>query len=108
VRAVESVGGAVVVRLSGELDLHNVEEIRAALSSVAGSAPDRVVVDLEQVEFIDSTALGALVEARKLLAPEAPLVLAAPQAEARRALDVSGLAGYFGIHETVADALAAA
>jgi len=107
VRAIDSVGEAVVVHLRGELDLHNCDDVRTALTSVAESGPERVVVDLEEVDFIDSTALGALVESRKLLRPAAPLLLAAPQQEARRALEVSGLADYLGIHETVEEALAA-
>jgi ABC-type transporter Mla MlaB component len=68
VAAVERVGDAVVVRLTGELDLYNAHEVRNALVEQAAGEPERVVVDLSGVEFIDSTALGVLIEARTKLA----------------------------------------
>jgi anti-anti-sigma factor len=96
--------GSVVVRLAGELDLYNAERIRTALTQAAEGAPDRVVVDLSQVEFIDSTALGVLIEARARLG--SGLLLAAPQLETRRALQVSGLDRHLPVRDSVEDALA--
>jgi anti-sigma B factor antagonist len=101
VLGVESNDGVVVVRLGGELDLYNAHEIRAALTDAADSNPERIVVDLSQVEFIDSTALGVLIEVRTRLENRRAFLLAAPGAETRRALEVSGLDRHFGIHDTV-------
>ena len=56
---------------------------------------------------MDSTALGALLEARARLRDRKRFLLAAPALEARRALEVSGLDRHFGVHATVADALTA-
>ncbi len=105
VRAVETIGDAVVVRLAGELDLYNAEDVRAALAGAAEAAPNRVVVDLADVEFVDSTALGALIEARSKFGRDG-LVLAAPQLETRRALQVSGLDRHLAVHDSVEAALA--
>jgi anti-anti-sigma factor len=58
------------------------------------------------VEFVDSTALGVLVEARARLGEDA-LLLAAPQLETRRTLHVSGLDRHLPVHESVDDALIA-
>src|SRR5690242_17184328 len=58
IQAVETVGDAIVVRLAGELDLYNAEDVRGALAGAAAAAPRLIVVDLTQVEFVDSTALG--------------------------------------------------
>ncbi|HEY0416059.1 MAG TPA: STAS domain-containing protein [Gaiellaceae bacterium] len=104
VRAVEEVGDAVVVRLAGELDLHNAPDVRAALADAIGRSPARVVVDLSAVEFVDSTALGALVEAHAKLGAQG-LALAAPQHEPRRTLHVSGLDRRLAVHDTVEAAL---
>jgi anti-sigma B factor antagonist len=100
-------GGAVVVRLAGELDLYNAEAVRDALGEAVADEPDRVVVDLGAVEFLDSTALGVLVEARAKLPDRRAFLLAAPGVEPRRALEVAGLDRHFSVHETVEDALAA-
>lgn len=105
VRAVETVNGDVVIRLAGELDLYNAEEVRAALARAIESAPRRVVVDMADVEFVDSTALGVLIEARSKLGREG-LALAAPQLDTRRTLQVSGLDRHLTVHDTVEGALA--
>jgi anti-sigma B factor antagonist len=100
-------GDAIVVRLAGELDLHTTGPVRRALLEAVAGAPGRVVVDLAKVEFMDSTALSILVEARTRLRSRERFLLAAPGLEARRALEVSGLDRHFGVHATVEDALTA-
>jgi anti-sigma B factor antagonist len=59
----EERGTAWIVCLGGELDLYNAERVREALLEVTRQAPERLVLDLSEVEFIDSTALGALDDA---------------------------------------------
>jgi anti-sigma B factor antagonist len=105
VRGVESRDGGVVVQLAGELDLYNAEEVRRALAEAIASGPRRIVVDMTEVEFVDSTALGVLVEARSQLGHDA-FRLAAPQLGTRRTLEVSGLDRHLPVHESVEDALA--
>jgi anti-anti-sigma factor len=106
VLGVDAVDGGVVVRLAGELDLYNADVVRAALAEAVASRPQRLVVDLAQVEFLDSTALGVLIEARSKLG-KGGLVLASPGAETRRALQVSGLDRHLPVHDSVEAALAA-
>jgi anti-sigma B factor antagonist len=90
VLGVEARDGAVIVRLAGELDLYNAEDVRTALAQAIDTAPRRIVVDMAAVEFVDSTALGVLIEARARLGHDG-LLLAAPQLETRRTLQISGL-----------------
>jgi anti-anti-sigma factor len=104
--AVDRRGTAAIVQLAGELDLYNADEIRTALAAVIAAGPERVVVEMSQVEFIDSTALGVLIEARSKLG-RGGLVLATPQIATRRALQVSGLDRHLPIHDSVDAALAA-
>jgi anti-sigma B factor antagonist len=104
VRGVERRNGALVVYLRGEIDLYNAAEVREALADALAAAPTRIVVDLSEVEFVDSTALGVLLEARSRLG-RPDLVLSAPQHETRRTLQVSGLDRHLPVHESVDDAL---
>jgi anti-sigma B factor antagonist len=97
---------ATIVRLGGELDLYNAHVVRAALFDAADERPERLVVDLSEVQFLDSTALGVLIEARTKLANREAFLLAAPGVETRRALEVSGLNRHFAVHDSVDDALA--
>jgi anti-sigma B factor antagonist len=107
VAGVDRRDGAVVVSLAGELDLYNAEEVRGALLDACAGEPGVLVVDLEEVRFIDSTALGVLVEARSRMAEHGGFRLAAPGLETRRALEVSGLDRHFLVHDSVAEALEA-
>jgi anti-anti-sigma factor len=105
VRGVERHDGAVVLRLGGELDLYNADDIRSALAVAIDDGAARIVVDMSEVEFVDSTALGVLIEARSKLGHDGVL-LAAPQLETRRTLEVSGLDRHLPVHDSVDGALA--
>jgi anti-sigma B factor antagonist len=107
VTGVDRRDGAVVLSLAGELDLYNAEEVRGAVLDACAGEPAVLVVDLEEVRFIDSTALGVLIEARSRMAERGGFRLAAPGLETRRALEVSGLDRHFLVHDTVAEALEA-
>ena len=107
VKNVDRRDGAVVISLAGELDLYNAEEVRTVLLEACNDEPGVLVVDLEEVRFIDSTALGVLIEARSRMADRGGFRLAAPGLETRRALEVSGLDRHFVVRDTVAEALEA-
>jgi len=98
--------GAVVVQLAGELDLYNAHAVRDELMADAARSPERIVVDLSSVTFIDSTGLGVLIEARTALENRRAFLLASPGLETRRALEISGLDRHFAVHDSVDDALA--
>jgi anti-sigma B factor antagonist len=104
---VEAVGTACVVSLGGELDLYNAEQVRTALVDACGDSHERVIVDLAEVDFMDSTALGILIEARTKLENGRAFLLASPGLETKRALQISGLDRHFNVHNTVSEALVA-
>jgi anti-sigma B factor antagonist len=104
VAGVSEIRGALVVRLTGELDLYNAPALREALLDCVARSPSRLVLDLAEVTFVDSTTLGALIEVRSKLGSRDGLVLAAPGLETRRALEISGLDRHFRVSETVEDA----
>jgi anti-anti-sigma factor len=107
VLSVEQQGDACVVKLAGELDLYNAPKVRDALSDACKDGAARVIVDLSEVEFVDSTALGVLIEARTKLDNRRAFLLAAPGLETRRALEISGLDRHFSVHDSVSEALLA-
>ena len=107
VGGVDRLSGAVVIHLVGELDLYNAPEVRAALLELCSEQPERLVVDLGDVDFVDSTALGVLIEARTKLEDRTTFLLAAPGLETNRALSISGLDQHLAVHDTVDAALAA-
>lgn len=100
-------GDATVVRLGGELDIYTTGSVRRVLLDAVNGAAGTVVVDLAEVEFMDSTALATLLEVRGRLRSGDSFRLAAPGLEARRALEISGLDRHFRVFATLEDALAA-
>jgi anti-sigma B factor antagonist len=86
-----------VVLLSGEMDLAARDELHVCLDGV--DAPDgRLVVDLTEVSFIDSSGIEALCSARRRLARDGgTVVLRGPSAIVMRALEVTGVAPLFEI-----------
>ncbi|MEO5577139.1 MAG: STAS domain-containing protein [Gaiellaceae bacterium] len=107
VSGIERRNGAVVIHLVGELDLYNAPAVRDTLLELCSEQPERLVVDLGDVEFVDSTALGVLIEARSKLENGHSFLLAAPGLETHRALRISGLDRHLSVHESIDSALAA-
>ena len=108
VKEVSTTDGSVVVRLAGELDLHNAAVVREALLESAGTAPERLVVDLGDVRFIDSTALGVLIGAvKRLRGRDGALTLVNTDANIAKTFEITGLDQIFTIAATREEAIAA-
>ena len=107
VAGVEERGDAVIVYVAGELDLYNADELRTVLDEAAAAKPARIVIDLGELTFTDSIGIGVLVGARSAFADKRGLLLAAPQRDIRRILEVSGLDRILPAYDTVEEALAA-
>ena len=107
ISGIDRENGTIVVSLAGELDLYNAHTLRETLLECCDEGPERLVVDLSEVRFIDSTALGVLIEARTRMPNRRGFLLAAPGLETRRALEISGLDRHFAVHSALDEALAA-
>lgn len=59
------IGEHKVISISGEVDLYNVSELKKALFSVTDGSYSSVVVDLKDVNYMDSSGIGALVAGQK-------------------------------------------
>jgi anti-sigma B factor antagonist len=95
-------GGDTLVRAAGELDVHTCSEFQRVLNAAQDRHTGRLVVDLSEVTFIDSTALGVLVMLQRGL-PE-PLDVVVTRQHLRRVLLITGLDSVFALHSTVAEA----
>jgi anti-sigma B factor antagonist len=87
----------MLVRLSGELDIAVQEDLRTQLDAAAAES-DTVDIDLSDVTYADSTALGVFIALRnKLLERGGKVRLVSPSARIRRLLDYAGLDRVFEI-----------
>ena len=86
-------GPTTTISLAGDLDPATAPQLDAAIQdAMATDGLERLVLDLSQLTFIDSSGLRVFVTARQALtALDLELVLRSPSATVRRLLDITGL-----------------
>jgi anti-sigma B factor antagonist len=98
-----------VLRVLGELDLGNYHLLQRPLLALLEDPAQRVVVDLSDCAFIDSTGIQALIRAHQAVAKngasKAPLVVCAARGQVRRVLQLSGVADAIPLFLTQREAL---
>ncbi|NAZ36859.1 STAS domain-containing protein [Rubellimicrobium sp. CFH 75288] len=88
------------------LEASNAPEFRRTLIERIEAGHQQIVIDLAQVQFIDSSALGALIGAVKRMGALGTIALAAPNGTLSRLLTLTRMDKVFPITETVEDAVA--
>ena len=84
-------GGVAVVTVAGEIDMTSVGALSDVLGDLVRKDPERVIIDIAAVGFLDSSAIHAFVQTRHELSGECSVVLRAPQPQARRMFELTGL-----------------
>ena len=94
--------------LEGEIDLHVSTTVAASLARMIEKKPRKLVVDLSQVTYIDSSGLAALIEAMQNAAQYGgQFALAGLQETVRAIFEIARLDQVFQIFPDVESALAA-
>lgn len=97
-----------IVSVAGEVDVYTAAQLRAALDDEVAADHVQLVVDLDEVTFLDSTGLGVLVGRLKLVRNQSGwLRLVCSNERILRVFRITGLDKVFGIHASVDEALAA-
>lgn len=105
--ATREIDGATIVAVGGEIDVYTAPKLRDRITELVAGGVYHIVVDMERVEFLDSTGLGVLVGGlKKVRAHDGSLQLICNQERLLKIFRITGLAKVFTIHES-ADALAA-
>ena len=100
--------GTEVVNVVGEIDISTAPRLRELLIDLVGKGSCQLVVNLEEVGFLDSTGLGVLVGGLKRVRPhDGSLDLVCTQERILKIFRITGLTKVFGIYETVDQAIAA-
>jgi anti-sigma B factor antagonist len=97
----EQSGGILTIRITeNRLDAAAAPAFKAALEANVTGSPRRVIVDMEAVQFLDSTGLGVLVSLMKLMAQNGGLAIAGAQPAVRRLLQITQLDKVFRLFES--------
>jgi anti-sigma B factor antagonist len=101
--------GVAVLSVHGEVDVSTAPRLRQQLVEMAAAGSDRAVVDLNAVDFLDSTGLGVLVSGLKRFRTlGGDLLLVCTQRRILKVFEITGLTKVFEMHDSVAGAVAAA
>jgi len=98
-----------VIAVRGEIDLFTAPDLKAAIIGAIDSGKRRVVVDLTETAFLDSTALGVLIGAIKRLRAggDGVLTIVNTDPSIAKTFEITGLDQIFTITETRDEAIAA-
>ena len=102
------VDGWTIVAAAGEIDVAAAPELREQLVALLAGGTERIVVDMERVDFIDSTGLGVLVGAlRRARAAGGDVRLDCTNTRLLKVFGVTGLDDVFTIGGTVDEVVSA-
>ncbi len=101
----ENDGETLVFALNGSLDLATAPTVRAALLDAIEKSNHNLIVDLSQLEFLDSTGLGVLIGAHRRTAEHhGTFRLVISNGPISRLLNITGLIAVFSVYRSLEDA----
>lgn len=108
IKGLERSDGAAVLVLQGEVDMSNSPALRAKALEVVNTAPPIFVIDMTEVEYMDSSGLGTLVEALKWSnGKDMQLRLVGVSENVKNVFDISRLTSFFQFYNSQEEALSA-
>ena len=90
-----------VIAAHGQIDLYSAPTFKEAVLDAIDDGATVLVIDLSDVDFMDSTGLGVLVGASKrLMQLDGRIVIVSPDDLVRRLFEISGLQARFPVFES--------
>jgi anti-sigma B factor antagonist len=103
---IELLGDLCMLTVTGETDLFTAPKLRRDLDEAMRVTPGDLVLDLSDLDLIDSTALGIMTAAAgRMMTEQRSLVLVVSGAHVLSAFALAGLLGSFSIAATRAEAV---
>lgn len=101
-------GQRTVIEVGGEIDVYTAPKLREQLVDLVADGNYDLVVDMQRVDFLDSTGLGVLVGGlKRVRAHDGSLRLVCSQERILKIFRITGLTKVFPIHASLDEALAA-
>lgn len=101
-------GDCAVLRIGGEVDVYTAPRLRERVIQLLAGGVRYVIADLREVDFLDSTGLGALVGSlKRLREQDGSLRLVTGSERVMQVFRLTGLVRVFALHASVPEAIAA-
>ncbi|MDA8411723.1 MAG: anti-sigma factor antagonist [Treponema sp.] len=100
-------GENYIIDVNGEMDLYNSYRLKELVMKMLEKKVERFIVNLEQVDYIDSSGIGALIYICSTIKKmNLRLVITNIHGSVKKVIELTKLMGYFPITPTIEDALA--
>lgn len=94
-----------IIEVGGEIDVMTAPRLREAVIDAVNRGRMRLIIDVERVDFLDSTGLGVLVGAlKRVRADGGSLDIVCTHERILKIFEITGLDKVFGLHENIAQA----
>jgi anti-sigma B factor antagonist len=94
--------GAPLLTLSGNLDINSVTELRNEIRRLIGEGELRIIVDVDGLDYLDSSGLGVLVGAlARLREKGGDLTIIVSNPKNRRVFDITKLSYVFPLYDHI-------
>jgi len=94
-----------VIAVQGDLDLATAPQLKWMLVDARDEGHNRLVLDLTESTFMDSTALGVLVGVSRSLGADGTLAIVCASSKLLKIFELSGMDGVFAIYPSLDHAL---
>jgi anti-anti-sigma factor len=94
VESLQDASGVPIVKVTGEVDMSNVHLVRAAVDLAITHEPERIIFDVRDLKFMDSSGLAMLLAVAERISV---VELRRPRPLLRRVIELTGLSGAFVI-----------
>lgn len=100
-------GDHMVVEVGGEIDVYTAPRLREQIVELVNAGHYHLVIDIEAVDFLDSTGLGVLVGGlKRVRAHDGGLRIVCTQERLLKVFRITGLTKVFPLHDSVEGAVA--
>ena len=97
----ETINEVLVVRITERrMDAAKAPEFKSQIAALTDGSVNRLVLDLAQVDFIDSSGLGVIVSCLKRLGPSGNLAIAGANSAVRRLFALTRMDRIFSLHDS--------
>ncbi|MBF9018308.1 MULTISPECIES: STAS domain-containing protein [unclassified Oceanispirochaeta] len=91
-----------IIDIEGEMDLYNAYKLKELVGKMLEKGIAHYVVNMEKVEYIDSSGIGALIYVSSALKKKnAKLVITGVHGSVKKVIELTKLTGYFPLEETL-------
>ena len=96
---------ATILHISGDIDLRSSPKLRGIFLELVDNQPARIILDLSEVGYIDSSGVGTIVELkRRVMRHKHNVILVGLQERVRSLFEITRLDKFFDIAATIDEA----